>query len=89
MNYFIEFSDNAKNDIVKHKKAGNKTILNKLNSFLLELVNHPFSGTGKPEPLKYSLSGLWSRRLDQSNRLIYQVQGDIVYILSVWGHYEE
>jgi toxin YoeB len=89
MNFYIEFSDNAKNDIAKHKKAGNKTVLNKLNSFLLELVNHPFSGTGKPEPLKYSLSGLWSRRLDQSNRLIYQVEGDIVYILAVWGHYEE
>ena len=40
MNFYIEFSDNAKNDIAKHKKAGNKTVLNKLNSFLLENLKY-------------------------------------------------
>jgi toxin YoeB len=88
MKYFVEFSENAKKDLAKHKKAGNKKVLSKLNELLLELVNHPFLGTGKPEILKYSLSGLWSRRLDQSHRVIYQVEENIVYILSIWGHYE-
>ena len=48
----------------------------------------PFSGIGKPEPLKGDLSGFWSRRIDDTNRLVYRVNGNLLEILSCRGHYE-
>jgi toxin YoeB len=60
----IEFTERANLDIEKHKKAGNKAVLNKILAFLEELTQHPFTGTGKPEPLKHKLTGLWSRRIN-------------------------
>jgi toxin YoeB len=71
------------------KKTGNKAVLKKLLTLLEELVQHPFSGTGKPEPLKHGLSGMWSRRINKEHRLIYEIEGDIVFILSAKGHYKE
>jgi len=66
---------------------GNKTILNKLLKFLEELTEHPFTGTGKPEPLKHELSGMWSRRMNREHRLIYEVEDDTVFIHSAKDHY--
>ncbi|MBK8152543.1 MAG: Txe/YoeB family addiction module toxin [Saprospiraceae bacterium] len=48
---------------------------------------HPYSGVGKPEPLKYNLSGAWSRRISKEHRLVYEVVNDTVLILSAKGHY--
>jgi toxin YoeB len=83
----IEFTQQALADIDKHKKAGNKALLNKLESILGELYQHPFTGTGKPEPLKHNLTGYWSRRINKEHRLVYQVTDNIVYISSLYGHY--
>jgi toxin YoeB len=55
---------------------------------LEELAIHPFTGTGKPEPLKYALNDCWSRRITLEHRLIYEVVDTIVFILSAKGHYE-
>ena len=52
-----------------------------------ELTEHPFTGTGKPEPLKHQLKGLWSRRIDKEHRLIYEVIEPSVVIISALGHY--
>jgi toxin YoeB len=87
MSYHLDFTDKAKEDIAAHKKSGNKKVLNKLLIFFDELVEHPFTGTGKPEQLKHSLSGLWSRRINQEHRLVYEVTDTIVFILSAKGHY--
>ncbi|MBS1536780.1 MAG: Txe/YoeB family addiction module toxin [Bacteroidetes bacterium] len=87
MAYQLDFTDKAQEDIATFKKSGNKVILNKLLSLLEELVEHPFTGTGKPEPLKHSLAGLWSRRINREHRLIYEVTDTIVYVLSAKGHY--
>lgn len=87
MAYQLDFTDKAQEDIATFKKSGNKVILNKLLSLLEELVEHPFTGTGKPEPLKHSLAGLWSRRINREHRLIYEVTDSIVYVLSAKGHY--
>lgn len=87
MTYHLDFTDKAKQDIAAHQKSGNKVVLNKLLSLLEELSEHPFSGTGKPEPLKHSLSGTWSRRINKEHRLVYEVNENIVFILSVKGHY--
>jgi toxin YoeB len=87
MSFHLDFTDKAKDDIAAHKKAGNKIVLNKLIILLKELEEHPYTGTGKPEPLKHTLSGCWSRRINREHRLIYEVADDIIFILSAKGHY--
>ena len=52
------------------------------------LRNDPATGTGKPEPLKHQLSGLWSRRLSQKDRLIYKFDDKYIYIFAIGGHYD-
>jgi toxin YoeB len=89
MGYHLDFTNKAKEDIAIHQKSGKKAVLKKLFALLEELEQHPFSGTGKPEPLKYELSGMWSRRINKEHRLVYEVVENIVYILSAEGHYEE
>jgi len=88
MEYHLDFTNKAKDDIAAHKKAGNKAVLNKLLVLLEELAEHPFTGTGKPELLKHKLSGMWSRRINKEHRLIYEIEQNIVFILSAKGHYE-
>ena len=87
MAYQLDFTDQAKEDIAAHQKAGNKAVLNKLLKLLNELAEHPFTGTGKPEALKHELAGCWSRRINQEHRLVYQVKDEVVYVLSTKGHY--
>ena len=53
------------------------------------LREDPASGLGKPEPLKHNLSGLWSRRLSQKDRVIYKFDKDYIYIFAIGGHYEK
>mgnify|MGYP003494543523 CR=1 FL=1 len=87
MSYYLDFSDQAKNDISFHKKSGNKAVLKKLQVLLNELLEQPFEGTGKPEPLKHSLTGSWSRRINLEHRLVYEVVDNTVFIYSAKGHY--
>jgi len=87
MSLSLNFSDQAKLEIGHFKKTGNKAVLKKLLLLFNELATHPFEGTGKPEPLKYQFSGLWSRRINREHRIIYQVTDSEVNILSVKGHY--
>jgi len=87
MEYSLDFTDKAKEDIAAHKMAGNKAVLNKLLILLEELTEHPFTGTGKPEPLKHNLSGMWSRRINREHRLVYEVEEDTVFIYSAKEHY--
>ncbi|RAV27421.1 Txe/YoeB family addiction module toxin [Sinomicrobium soli] len=88
MAYYLDFTDKVKEDIAFHKKSGNKAVLNKLLTLLEELTEHPFTGRGKPEALRYNLSGMWSRRINKEHRLVYEVKGNIMFVLSVKGHYE-
>lgn len=88
MSYQLDFSNQAKNDIDFHKKLGNKAILKKIFVLLNELTEHPFEGTGKPETLKYNLTGYWSRRINQEHRLVYEVLEDTILLHSAKGHYE-
>ena len=87
MSLHLDFSEQAKKDINDHKISGNKAILKKILGLLNEISEHPFEGTGKPEPLKYQLSGMWSRRISHEHRIVYEVNGDIIYIHSLKGHY--
>jgi toxin YoeB len=85
--YILRFSEQAKDDIRQHKKSGNKSVVNKITLLLEELAKHPFTGTGKPEPLKHNLSGVWSRRINREHRLVYEVDDDVILVLSAKGHY--
>ena len=87
MGYHLDFTDKSKDDIAFHKKSGNKAVLNKLLTLLEELAEHPFEGTGKPEQLKHNLAVYLSRRINHEHRLVYEVVGKIVFILSAKGHY--
>ncbi|MCH7414093.1 Txe/YoeB family addiction module toxin [Belliella sp. R4-6] len=89
MTYEIIFSPEAIEDIKKLKKAGNVTLLKKLYHLIEELKIHPETGTGKPEKLKHSKSGLWSRRINQVHRLVYRIDGEkiSVSIIGAYGHY--
>ena len=61
--------------------------LKKLNELIEECRRTPFSGTGKPEPLKNELKGWWSRRIDQEHRLVYRVRDDMLEIAQCRYHY--
>ncbi len=89
MSYRLDFTKQAQDDIEFHKKSGNKAVIKKLLTLLEELAEHPFTGTGKPEALKYDLAGLWSRRINHEHRLVYEVVGNtIVVIVASKGHYQ-
>lgn len=66
-----------------------KKTLKRINSLLKDIERNTFDGLGKPEPLRGNLSGLWSRRIDDSNRIVYYEQNGIIYIVSCRGHYND
>jgi toxin YoeB len=84
----IVFVKEALADIEFWKKSGNKIIQNKIKRLLNEIAKHPFTGIGKPEPLQHQLSGLWSRRITQEHRLIYEVEANCITVYSLKGHYD-
>lgn len=61
--------------------------LKRINDLLKDVQRHAFEGIGKPEPLCENLSGCWSRRIDETNRLVYRIQYGSLYILACRGHY--
>ncbi len=63
--------------------------MNKISALLRDIAEHPYTGIGKPEPLKYELSGKWSRRINSEHRIIYSVHENttFVYIFSMRYHY--
>ena len=71
------------------KKSGNKAIMERISALLKDIMEHPYTGIGKPEPLKYDLAGKWSRRINAEHRLIYSVNENIitVYVFSMRYHY--
>jgi toxin YoeB len=81
------FSDDAWADYLFWQGQDKRT-LKRINQLLKEIERDPFSGIGKPEALRGNLSGLWSRRIDQKNRIIYSVDDDRLLIYSCRDHYE-
>lgn len=79
--------DKALDDYLYWQSQDKKT-LKRVNQLIKDAERDPFSGIGKPEPLKGDLSGFWSRRIDDTNRLVYRVNGNLLEILSCRGHYE-
>ncbi|MBO4439218.1 MAG: Txe/YoeB family addiction module toxin [Spirochaetaceae bacterium] len=66
-----------------------KKLLKKANTLLKDIERNGYSGLGKPEPLKDDLSGYWSRRIDDYHRIVYKIEGDVVYIAQCGTHYHK
>ena len=79
--------DEAWDDYLYWQTQDKKT-LKRINTILKDIERHPFEGIGKPEPLHANLSGLWSRRIDEKNCLVYLVRDSTLHIFSCRGHYE-
>lgn len=62
-------------------------MLERIHHLIREIQREPFSGIGKPEPLRYALSGYWSRRITEEHRLVYKIQGDALLIAQLRYHY--
>lgn len=80
------FSDNAWEEYLYWQKH-DKKVLAKINSLLKEIERNPHQGIGKPEPLKHSLAGYWSRRINSEHRLVYRIEKDSILIAQVRYHY--
>ena len=89
MSFQIDLSINALNGIERLRKSGEKQTLEKLGSLIDELKEHPYTGTGKPERLKYNLAGKWSREITKQHRLVYEVREETmtVVVFQTCGHY--
>ena len=89
--YRIIVSEQARKEYQYFSQSGNKTILNRIRALLEDIAAHPYTGIGKPEPLKYELAGKWSRRINSEHRIVYSVHDDTieVYICSMNYHYSK
>jgi len=83
----ITFSPNSWEDYLSWQSE-DKKMLKKINSLLKDIRRTSYQGLGKPEPLKYDLAGLWSRRIDREHRLVYQVIRDELFVYSCRYHYD-
>ena len=70
-------------------QSQDKKTLKKINSLIKDIGRNPFSGVGKPEPLKENLTGCWSRRIDDKNRIVYYMENGDVYIVQCRNHYND
>ena len=68
-------------------QSQDKKTLKRINLLIKDILRDPFIGLGKPEPLKENLSGYWSRRIDDKNRIVYSVDNDQIVILACRHHY--
>ena len=82
----IVFSGEAWSDYLYWQQY-DKNLLKKLNRLIEDTCRSPFSGLGKPEPLRHELRGYYSRRITQEHRLVYKIENDSLVIVSVRRHY--
>lgn len=82
----LTFSEQAWEDYIYWLET-DKKILRKINSLIKEIIRTPYEGTGKPEPLKHTFSGYWSRRITSEHRLVYKVLENSILIAQARYHY--
>jgi toxin YoeB len=86
INRKLAWTDEAWEDYLYWQNQDKKT-LKRINKLIKATKSIPFEGIGKPEPLKENLSGFWSRRIDETNRLVYAVDDNYLTIISCRYHY--
>lgn len=80
------FADHAWDDYLYWQKT-DKKMFKRVNSLIKAIQRSPFEGIGKPEPLRHALSGYWSRRINDEQRIVYKVDSESVYIAQLRYHY--
>lgn len=80
------FADAAWGDYLFWQKQ-DKRMVERINRLIKETQRFPFEGVGKPEPLKHALSGYWSRRITEEQRMVYRVEEDALLIAQLRYHY--
>jgi toxin YoeB len=83
----IVYTPIAKEHLDYWVKSGNKAVLNKIMQITKGIIENPYKGIGKPEPLKYELTGYWSRRITKEHRYVYAIAENILIVASLKGHY--
>ncbi len=83
----IQFAEEGFADYLYWQTQDRKT-LKRINQLIKDIERDPFDGLGKAEPLKGDLSGWWSRRIDETNRIVYRVKDGTIEIASCRGHYD-
>jgi len=83
----ISFSAKAWEEYFYWQLQDKKT-LKRINSILADIQRNNFVGIGKPEPLKNTFAGYWSRRIDNTNRLIYKINNGFIEVIQCKGHYD-
>lgn len=86
MSRSLAFDRHGREDYLYWQTQDRKT-LKRINQLIADVLRDPFTGIGKPEPLKHILTGAWSRRVDYANRLVYYVTDDHIVILQARDHY--
>lgn len=80
------FADEAWEDYLFWQKQ-DKKMVERINKLIAEVKREPFSGVGKPEPLKHALSGYWSRRITDEHRMVYGIEGESLLLAQLRYHY--
>ena len=83
----VEYKPKALKDREFWKEKGTEKKRKRISDLITDICEHPFTGIGKPEALRHQLSGLWSRRITDEHRIIYEVFPDKISIISMKGHY--
>ena len=82
------WTDRAWNDYLYWQTQDKKTLI-KTNKLIKDIERDPYTGIGKPEPLKHDLSGWWSREIDDANRIVYRIKDGSLEISQCKGHYKD
>ena len=80
------FAPEAWEDYLYWQKQDRRTV-ERINKLIQEVKREPFSGVGKPEPLRHALAGFWSRRITDEHRMVYRVEGEVLLIAQLRYHY--
>jgi toxin YoeB len=80
------FANEAWDDYLFWQQQDRKMV-ERINKLIKEIQREPFSGIGKPEPLKHALSGYWSRRINDEHRIVYKAEQDALWIVQLRYHY--
>jgi len=82
----LVFAEQAWEDYLYWQKT-DKKLVKRINDLIKEITRTPYTGTGKPEPLKHALSGFWSRRINDEHRIVYKIADGEVLIAQLRYHY--
>ena len=84
----LTFAEDAWEEYLYWQTQDRKT-LKRINALLKEIQRSPYEGTGKPEPLKGEADNAWSRRINEKDRIVYEIREESILILQCKGHYED